>query len=769
MTDHVISNNLVVLGMSTFTGGQTFDGQMIVDLDNTEALLVRKDGDGGDVFIVDTVNDEVIIGSGLTLPTSSVDRLKLIGLDLTVNGTVGGSHSILLQGKTRTAGGVNHTSDWRILVTPISTTGLDGASILRFNGAIDGAAGSEVLRMEDNGRVAFIQPEQFSIGSASFIDNVQVHITGSFIDDYGGGPTTTHKLLIDGSQTGDAGRTARQTIVDVSGTSIITQNASQTVNEVGGMFIVAPNITPGTDTITIAYALKVSQYPTVGTENYGLLVDGTQVATNLTALVRIGKSFNQGVKLLVGGGVGFENIEGTAQMRLTNLYQPDGLQTEAMLLHVHSTLQATDGTTDHITGAFFEGTLRTQGDSQTIANISQVRIDEPNIQDNGDTITNAQSLLITGSPTEGVSNFTLRSTGAAPSIFAGLQFIIGDTLVDNWKQVFISGTFVSGGGAAEAAKFQVEAVLEGAAGDTTFLVGANFSSAVRTQTATEDVTDIAQVRMNAVTIFDNLTGSITNAQTLLITGAPTAGVNNYALRILGGDVQLPSAGALQWSTDLKLFRDGPWELALRDGLNDNFFYVYGTFTDSSNYERLALYAGSSVNHFLEPQSAGTGANDINLFIRALGSGNLTLGAASQTASVSMNGPIIQRTSPGTSANAQLFITTVTALLSTASGSSVTAAGLIPNGSLLFGVTTKVTTTITGPAGYDVGDGIDVDRWGNSIPVSAGNGTNISNFTSGTVTFFPSGNDVVISSDGVDFTGGEIRIIVHYLALNAPTS
>jgi hypothetical protein len=768
MTDHVISNNLVVLGMSTFTGGQTFDGQMIVDLDNTEALLVRKDGDGGDVFIVDTVNDEVIIGSGLTLPTSSVDRLKLIGLDLTVNGTVGGSHSILLQGKTRTAGGVNHTSDWRILVTPISTTGLDGASILRFNGAIDGAAGSEVLRMEDNGRVAFIQPEQFSIGSASFIDNVQVHITGSFIDDYGGGPTTTHKLLIDGSQTGDAGRTARQTIVDVSGTSIITQNASQTVNEVGGMFIVAPNITPGTDTITIAYALKVSQYPTVGTENYGLLVDGTQVATNLTALVRIGKSFNQGVKLLVGGGVGFENIEGTAQMRLTNLYQPDGLQTEAMLLHVHSTLQATDGTTDHITGAFFEGTLRTQGDSQTIANISQVRIDEPNIQDNGDTITNAQSLLITGSPTEGVSNFTLRSTGAAPSIFAGLQFIIGDTLVDNWKQVFISGTFVSGGGAAEAAKFQVEAVLEGAAGDTTFLVGANFSSAVRTQTATEDVTDIAQVRMNAVTIFDNLTGSITNAQTLLITGAPTAGVNNYALRILGGDVQLPSAGALQWSTDLKLFRDGPWELALRDGTNDNFFYVYGTFTDSSNYERLAMYAGSSLFYVVEPQSAGSGNNTINMILRGLGGGTLTLGQADNGGVLFLRGPA--RFETGAFGAAALGPLSTQQLVATPSGQTATATNRIPAGSLVLGITARVVTTVTGPATFSIGDGVDVDRWGAGIAVAAGTNTNITDFTSTTIQYnLATTADVVITSDGVDFTGGEVRIIVYYIQLNPPLS
>ncbi len=93
MTDFVISNDLVVLGMSTFTGGMTFDGQAIIDVDNAEALLVRKDGDAGDVFLVDTIG----------------------------------------------------------------------------------------------GRVALPQPEQVSIGSGTFIDNVQVNITGAFVDDYGGG------------------------------------------------------------------------------------------------------------------------------------------------------------------------------------------------------------------------------------------------------------------------------------------------------------------------------------------------------------------------------------------------------------------------------------------------------------------------------------------------------------------------------------------------------------------------------------------------------
>jgi hypothetical protein len=125
---------------------------------------------------------------------------------------------------------------------------------------------------------------------------------------------------------------------------------------------------------------------------------------------------------------------------------------------------------------------------------------------------------------------------------------------------------------------------------------------------------------------------------------------------------------------------------------------------------------------------------------------------------------------GDSANGQFTTTTTaSALVSTPSGSTATAVGLIPAGSFVIGITVRVTTTVTGPSGFDVGDGIDVDRWGNSIAVASGTTTDITDYTSGAVTTFPVANDVVITSDGVDFTGGAVRITVHYQTLNPATS
>ncbi len=103
-----------------------------------------------------------------------------------------------------------------------------------------------------------------------------------------------------------------------------------------------------------------------------------------------------------------------------------------------------------------------------------------------------------------------------------------------------------------------------------------------------------------------------------------------------------------------------------------------------------------------------------------------------------------------------------------SGSSVTVAS-IPAGSFVVGITARVTTAVTGPTGFDIGDGVDVDRWGNSIAVALGTTVDITDYTASELSLFPTISDIVITSDGVDFTGGVVRIVVHHMSLSAPTS
>ncbi len=64
-----IDGNLSITGDLTVSGGigltlsEVIQGTSTIDVTNTEALLVRKDGDAGDVFIVDTTNNDVTVGS----------------------------------------------------------------------------------------------------------------------------------------------------------------------------------------------------------------------------------------------------------------------------------------------------------------------------------------------------------------------------------------------------------------------------------------------------------------------------------------------------------------------------------------------------------------------------------------------------------------------------------------------------------------------------------------------------------------------------------
>jgi hypothetical protein len=105
-----------------------------------------------------------------------------------------------------------------------------------------------------------------------------------------------------------------------------------------------------------------------------------------------------------------------------------------------------------------------------------------------------------------------------------------------------------------------------------------------------------------------------------------------------------------------------------------------------------------------------------------------------------------------------------------SGASVTASSLIPAGVLVLGVSTRVTTAVTGASDFDIGDGVDVDRWGAGVAIGAGSTTDGTDFTDNTVSWTTaSAGDVVLTANGSNFLTGAVRIVVTYMSLTAPTS
>lgn len=115
---------------------------------------------------------------------------------------------------------------------------------------------------------------------------------------------------------------------------------------------------------------------------------------------------------------------------------------------------------------------------------------------------------------------------------------------------------------------------------------------------------------------------------------------------------------------------------------------------------------------------------------------------------------------------RLAIKTARATLSGVTGASVTATGLIPDGAVLVGLTSKVTTglgTGNGTTGYQIGDGSDADRWGAITGTVAGTSSDNTNWTAGTVQAFTSAQDVVVTAVGGNFDGtGVIYLSAQYL-------
>jgi hypothetical protein len=77
--DLTISGDLQVSGGGSLSFDEIVQGTQVIDVTNTEALLVRKNGDGGDVFVVDTTN------SGAGINTSAGGwSLNIKGADANV-------------------------------------------------------------------------------------------------------------------------------------------------------------------------------------------------------------------------------------------------------------------------------------------------------------------------------------------------------------------------------------------------------------------------------------------------------------------------------------------------------------------------------------------------------------------------------------------------------------------------------------------------------------------------------------------------------------
>jgi hypothetical protein len=102
-----------------------------------------------------------------------------------------------------------------------------------------------------------------------------------------------------------------------------------------------------------------------------------------------------------------------------------------------------------------------------------------------------------------------------------------------------------------------------------------------------------------------------------------------------------------------------------------------------------------------------------------------------------------------------------------SGASYTTTIAIPAYAHLIGVTTRVTTEVTGATTYDVGDGSDVDLWGAAVGVTLGSESRTADFTDvAAVGPAATSRTVTLTANGSNFTAGVVEICLHYLTTEA---
>lgn len=112
--------------------------------------------------------------------------------------------------------------------------------------------------------------------------------------------------------------------------------------------------------------------------------------------------------------------------------------------------------------------------------------------------------------------------------------------------------------------------------------------------------------------------------------------------------------------------------------------------------------------------------------------------------------------------------TATTTLASLSGPTETAVNLIPQGVLVIGVKAEVTVDVTGDGsftGFDVGDELVQQMWGENVSPTLSTVTDIWNFAATTVPTYTQSTDVVLTAIGGNFTAGSVQLTVYYADLS----
>jgi hypothetical protein len=102
----------------------------------------------------------------------------------------------------------------------------------------------------------------------------------------------------------------------------------------------------------------------------------------------------------------------------------------------------------------------------------------------------------------------------------------------------------------------------------------------------------------------------------------------------------------------------------------------------------------------------------------------------------------------------------------AAGSTSETTPFIPDKAIVLGVTGRVTAAITGATSWSLGVTGSPDRYGSGIGVGL---NSVANGVTGSPLAYFGGSSLLLTAEGSDFTGGVVRLAVHYFELSPPRS
>ena len=225
------------------------------------------------------------------------------------------------------------------------------------------------------------------------------------------------------------------------------------------------------------------------------------------------------------------------------------------------------------------------------------------------TFTNGSATISgTGLPATAGTAVAFTTTGALPTNFAvsTTYFVLaGSTSTAITVAATAGGTAIVAGSAGSGTQTLTQALAQNA-----------LSTALTIEASTASFGDRYAAFTGRISCPEFMTISGSNKQTSL-TGNGLALSDGKYIGFTG------STNALT-SLDSFIFRDAANTLAQRNGVNAQTSRLYLSYTDGSNYTRLALKTASGV-HTLETESAGSGEANIDLALTPKGTGRVRYG------------------------------------------------------------------------------------------------------------------------------------------------